>query len=160
MNLRFNWAISLPPDHANLFFLRIAIKNVQHPRNSIPTRHAQGALHNLKPPTNMSRPTTASSESEGKKLDGFPVFSRNLEQTIGQSNSHVNSSGGAVSSSHTTSPIRLPCCLVLFPALTFYRSYDLPNRNTCHFALRISWPFPVTIESRIDQVQTFHTPTL
>jgi hypothetical protein len=75
MNLRFNWAISLPPDHANLFFLRFTIKNVQHPRNSIPTHHAQsGALHNLKPPTNMPRPMTASSELEGMELDGFPIF--------------------------------------------------------------------------------------
>jgi hypothetical protein len=75
MSLRFNWAISLPPDHAKLFFLRITIKNVQHPRNSIATHHAQpGALHNLKPPTDMPRATTASSELEGKELDGFPIF--------------------------------------------------------------------------------------
>jgi hypothetical protein len=87
----------------------------------------------------------------------IPGFSRNLEQTIGQSNSHVNSSSGAVSSSRTTSSSdsRGPDT---FHALSFYRSCDLPNRNTCHFALRISWPFPVTIDSRIGQVQTFsHT---
>jgi len=75
MSLRFNWAISLPPDRANLFFLRASAKNVQHPRNSIPRHHAQpGVLHNLKPPTVMSRAMTASSELEGKELDGFPIF--------------------------------------------------------------------------------------
>jgi hypothetical protein len=74
MSLRFNWAISLPPDRANLFFLRATIKNVQHPRNSIPAHHAQpDALHDLKPPTEISRAMTAS-EIEGKELDGFPIF--------------------------------------------------------------------------------------
>jgi|ERR1700720_1219645 hypothetical protein len=40
-------------------------------------------------------------------------------------------------------------------ALAFYRPNDLPNRNTRHFALRISWPFPVTIDSRIGQGSDF-----
>jgi hypothetical protein len=62
-----------------------------------------------------------------------------------------------VSSIRTTSSAT-SLVLISFPALAFYRSYDLPNRNTRHFALRISWPFPVTIDSRIGQVRTFsHT---
>src|SRR4029077_4133176 len=50
-----------------------------------------------------------------------------------------------------------PWCQYL-PRSQLLCSCDLPNRNTRHFALRISWPFPVTIDSRIGQVQTFsHT---
>ena len=83
----------------------------------------------------------------------IPDFRRNLEQTIGQSNSHVNSSGGTVSS--VKPPLQATSLVRNLSALAFYRPYDLPNRNTRHFALRISWPFPVTIDSRIGQVQIF-----
>src|ERR1700719_1542463 len=48
-----------------------------------------------------SRRMAASSEIKGKELDGFPLFPRNLEQTIGQSSLHVNSSCSPVSSSRT-----------------------------------------------------------
>jgi hypothetical protein len=68
----------------------------------------------------------------------------------------------AVALFRAATPSLRPTSLILkpFPDLAFYRSYDLPNRNTRHYALRISGPFPVTIDSRIGQVQTFHTRAL
>jgi len=44
------------------------------PETEFPAHHAQpDALHDLKPPTEISRAMTAS-EIEGKELDGFPIF--------------------------------------------------------------------------------------
>jgi hypothetical protein len=72
MSLRFNWAISLPPDRANLFFLRASAKNV-------PKLNSQASRTTWRAPQLEAAKGYVEGDDgfvriEGKELDGSPIF--------------------------------------------------------------------------------------
>lgn len=138
--------------------------NLQRPRNS---NFTAPRLRGHAPSRRDSHPEAVTGNAHDEsgfirkrrhRTRRIPANTRNLEQTIGQSNSHVNSSCGAVSSSriaafsnNSCEPQRL--CLQIHSTLS--------NRNSAHFALRIFRTFPVTpdpkrsrkpLDSRLSQM--------
>jgi hypothetical protein len=87
------------------------------------------------------RRMAASSEIEGKELDGFPLFPRNLEQTIGQSSLHVNSSCSPVSSSRTAAYKRVHRWVFTPTRPSFLTNEPAESK---HPSLRIAYFSPVS----------------